>query len=156
MKRQAARLEFKLRRQGRGSNPGGSSGEDDGDEFAAIYGVLATGCGYRYRDIDEMTLLDFEESCSYWQKQPPVHLMVAAYLGIGKTEAGAPRPAGYPTGPQRPAQPPAKPSSPDEAMAIFTGLGHAGSGMIGADIHEGFAVREMPMSFDDLKRLNGL
>jgi hypothetical protein len=41
-------------------------------------------------------------------------------------------------------------------MAVFTGLGHAGSGMIGADIHEGFAVKQRPMTFDDLKRLNGL
>jgi hypothetical protein len=100
-----------------------------------------------------MTLLDFGELCSYWEKNPPVHIMVAAYLGIGKDDK--------PSGPQlptvqHPAQPPDKPVAPDEAMAIFMGLGHAGSGMIGADIHQGFAVKEMPVTFDDLKRLNGL
>lgn len=31
-----------------------------------------------------MTLLDYEELCQYWAKNPPTHLMVAAYLGVGK------------------------------------------------------------------------
>jgi hypothetical protein len=30
-----------------------------------------------------MTLLDFEELTSYWAEHPPVHILVAAYLGIG-------------------------------------------------------------------------
>ncbi len=31
-----------------------------------------------------MTLFDYEELCRYWAKSPPTHLMVAAYLGVGK------------------------------------------------------------------------
>lgn len=31
-----------------------------------------------------MTLFDYEELCGYWAKNPPTHLMVAAYLGVGK------------------------------------------------------------------------
>ena len=31
-----------------------------------------------------MTLLDYAELCEYWAKHPPTHLMVAAYLGVGK------------------------------------------------------------------------
>lgn len=31
-----------------------------------------------------MTLLDVEELASYWIDNPPSHLMIAAYLGIGK------------------------------------------------------------------------
>jgi hypothetical protein len=30
-----------------------------------------------------MTLLDVEELCDYWKDHPPVHISVAAYLGIG-------------------------------------------------------------------------
>lgn len=29
-----------------------------------------------------MTLFDYEELCGYWSDHPPVHLLVAAYLGI--------------------------------------------------------------------------
>ncbi|HTS92235.1 MAG TPA: hypothetical protein VMG55_09565 [Stellaceae bacterium] len=32
-----------------------------------------------------MTLPDFYELCEYWKEHPPMHLMVAAYAGIGKT-----------------------------------------------------------------------
>ena len=41
-------------------------------------------------------------------------------------------------------------------QSFMSAIGHAGSGMIGANIHEGFAVQEMQTTFDDLKRLNGL
>ncbi len=34
-----------------------------------------------------MTLLDYAELCRYWAKNPPTHLMVAAYLGVGKPES---------------------------------------------------------------------
>ena len=46
-----------------------------------IYGLLATACGYSYPVIDAMTLLDVEELTRYWIDHPPLHLMVAAYLG---------------------------------------------------------------------------
>jgi hypothetical protein len=31
-----------------------------------------------------MTLLDFEELTAYWAQHPPVHILVAAYLGLTK------------------------------------------------------------------------
>jgi len=31
-----------------------------------------------------MTLFQIEELTSYWAQHPPVHLLVAAYLGVGK------------------------------------------------------------------------
>ena len=34
--------------------------------------------------IDEMTLFQVEELTSYWTKHPPLHLLVAAFLGVGK------------------------------------------------------------------------
>jgi hypothetical protein len=33
-----------------------------------------------------MTLFQIEELTSYWAQHPPVHLSVAAYLGVGKTK----------------------------------------------------------------------
>jgi hypothetical protein len=31
-----------------------------------------------------MTLFEFEELASYWAEHPPLHLLVGAYLGVGK------------------------------------------------------------------------
>jgi len=33
-----------------------------------------------------MTLFDFEELTAYWAEHPPLHILVAAYLGIGKNK----------------------------------------------------------------------
>jgi hypothetical protein len=33
-----------------------------------------------------MTLFDFEELTAYWVRHPPVHILVGAYLGTGKTQ----------------------------------------------------------------------
>jgi hypothetical protein len=33
-----------------------------------------------------MTLFHIEELTSYWAQHPPVHLLVAAYLGVGKNK----------------------------------------------------------------------
>jgi hypothetical protein len=33
-----------------------------------------------------MTLFQIEELTSYWAQHPPVHLLVAAYLGVGKNK----------------------------------------------------------------------
>jgi hypothetical protein len=34
-----------------------------------------------------MTLFEIEELTSYWAQHPPVHLLVAAYLGVGKNKS---------------------------------------------------------------------
>jgi hypothetical protein len=39
-----------------------------------------------------MTLLDVEELTRYWIDHPPLHLMVAAYLGVGKDNGRRARP----------------------------------------------------------------
>jgi hypothetical protein len=31
-----------------------------------------------------MTLFDFEELTAYWAEHPPVHILVGAYLGVGR------------------------------------------------------------------------
>ncbi len=38
-----------------------------------------------------MTLFQLEELTSYWARHPPLHLLIAAYLGVGKNKY-APQP----------------------------------------------------------------
>ncbi len=38
-----------------------------------------------------MTLFQIEELTSYWAQHPPVHLLVAAYLGFGKDKNAPPQ-----------------------------------------------------------------
>ena len=46
------------------------------EQLAAIYGALATGCGYPYPVIDGMTLAEAGEIFAYWEHDPPAHLIV--------------------------------------------------------------------------------
>jgi hypothetical protein len=34
-----------------------------------------------------MTLFDFEELTTYWAEHPPLHILLGAYLGVGKANA---------------------------------------------------------------------
>ena len=40
-----------------------------------------------------MTLFQVEELASYWAQHPPLHLLLAAYLGVGKAMPTQPPPA---------------------------------------------------------------
>jgi len=47
------------------------------------------------REIDQITLWEANDLFEYWQNQPPVHVLVAAYLGIDdKGRAGTRSQAG--------------------------------------------------------------
>lgn len=83
-----------------------------------------------------MTLLDVEELTRYWINHPSLHLMVAAYLGVGKrTRFGSLAPA-----------PPAMGGNLD----IGAVLAELGSGFAGGDVHLGLAP--VVPDFDELKR----
>ena len=72
-----------------------------------------------------MTLFQIEELTSYWAQHPPLHLLIAAYLGVGKNKsAGLP-----PTSMGRGARP-----SPD-ASALLAQLGPGfGTGDVNAGL----------------------
>lgn len=89
-----------------------------------------------------MTLLDVEELSTYWTKHPPVHVLVAAYLGVGVEKKKSTLPPGFPP----------VLASDDGAIAEVASV----LGMGDRSVYEGFAVQEIPRSFEDLKRLNGL
>jgi hypothetical protein len=40
-----------------------------------------------------MTLFDFEELTEYWADHPPLHILVGAYLGVGKQQRRRPGPS---------------------------------------------------------------
>ncbi len=86
-----------------------------------------------------MTLLDVEELTRYWIAHPPLHLIVAAYLGIGESAK------------QTCAGPPA-PASPANRKNLEVGaiLAELGSSFTGGDVHMGLAP--VVLDFAELKR----
>jgi len=78
-----------------------------------------------------MTLFQVEELTSYWAQHPPLHLLVGAYLGVGKDK--------------RPPMPPIssrrgqRPSSDVGSM-----LAQLGPGFSAGDVHAGLT----PVTFD--------
>jgi hypothetical protein len=46
---------------------------------------MAMTFGWTFEHIDEfVTLPQLKEMSRFWKKNPPIHQMIAAYLGIGK------------------------------------------------------------------------
>jgi hypothetical protein len=83
-----------------------------------------------------MTLLDVEELTRYWINHPPLHLMIAAYLGVGKrTRFGSLAPGPPATG---------------KNLDVGAVLAELGSGFAGGDVHLGLAP--VVLDFSELKR----
>jgi hypothetical protein len=78
-----------------------------------------------------MTLLDFEELAGYWSEHPPLHMLLAAYLGVGTTRVHGNRP------------PPGK-------AELSSLLAELGPGFAAGDVHAGLG--EVALDFRDLKR----
>ena len=54
--------------------------------WADLYALVATGCGYTWPEIDAMSLSALRDLLAYWSRHPPAHLLLAAALRF------APRP----------------------------------------------------------------
>jgi hypothetical protein len=89
--------------------------------------------------IDAMTLFDVEELTHYWIDHPPLHLMVAAYLGIGKQRSGHSSPSN--------AKAPAGRTS-DGNVARF--LAEFGNAFSNGDVHAG--LNPVVLDFAELRR----
>lgn len=83
-----------------------------------------------------MTLIDYEELCAYWANYPPVHLSVAAYLGIGRRPSS--RPHGATRGQPRAAAAPSTNSGPPSTNSGLRELLGA-SGFARGNLHDGCA-----------------
>jgi hypothetical protein len=82
-----------------------------------------------------MTLFQVEELTSYWAQHPPLHLLVAAFLGVGKNR----RRQLPPISPGRGQQP------NSDAM-----LAELGTGFSAGDVHAGLS--RVVLDFAELSR----
>jgi len=78
-----------------------------------------------------MTLFQVEELTSYWAQYPPLHLLIAAYLGVGRDKHQRPPLVSAPA--------PQRPSSDVGSM-----LAQLGPGFGAGDVHAGLS----PVVFD--------
>jgi len=84
-----------------------------------------------------MTLFDFEELTKYWTEHPPLHILVAAYLGAVKQQGRAKRPGLEDTGS----------GASSEAEEVVTELG---PGFRAGDVHVG--LTPVVLDFAELRR----
>jgi hypothetical protein len=89
-----------------------------------------------------MTLLDVEELTRYWIDHPPLHLLAAAYLGVGKGKGGRARPE--PLTGENP-----KKNAGSDLGALLAELGPS---FAGGDVHRGLAP--VVLDFAELRRRN--
>ena len=73
-----------------------------------------------------MTLFQIEELTSYWAQHPPLHLLAASYLGLGKSNNSAMA--------SKLTEPKQRPSSDVSSM-----LARLGSGFTAGDVHAGLS-----------------
>jgi hypothetical protein len=89
-----------------------------------------------------MTLLDVEELTAYWAEHPPLHMLVAAYLGLAKEK--------------RPRKPPVLSGEASSSFGHNTAsditslLAELGPGFGSGDIHAGLAPAVL--DFAELRR----
>ena len=48
--------------------------------WADLYALVATSCGYTWAEVDAMSLSALRELLDYWSRHPPAHLLLAAAL----------------------------------------------------------------------------
>ena len=84
-----------------------------------------------------MTLFDFEELTAYWVEHPPVHIMVGAYLGVGKRQRKP-----IPSAGSRPGRAP--------SSDLQTILAEFGPGFGADDVHAG--LPGVVLDFSELRR----
>jgi len=84
-----------------------------------------------------MTLFDFEELTAYWVEHPPVHILVGAYLGVGKYQRTRIHSAGSNPGRE----------TGSEIQALLAELG---PGFGAGDVHAG--LPRVVLDFAELRR----
>jgi hypothetical protein len=84
-----------------------------------------------------MTLFDLEELATYWAEHPPLHILVGAYLGVGKRQRKG-----------MPSMPPSQRPAADSDLAAL--LAELGPGFGATDVHDGLAP--VVLDFSVLRR----
>jgi hypothetical protein len=75
------------RARGKRAAAGAGDGAGGGWDWGAIYAAIATATGWRFADIDELSLDDLADLWLYWQDYPPPHVTLMAALGVHKASA---------------------------------------------------------------------
>jgi hypothetical protein len=88
-----------------------------------------------------MTLFQIEELTSYWAQHPPEHLLIAAYLGVGKNKNARLPPASMGRGQQ---------PSPDSSSL----LAQLGPGFGAGDVNAGLSPAVL--DFAELRLRSGI
>jgi hypothetical protein len=86
-----------------------------------------------------MTLLEVDELASYWAEHPPVHLLLAAYLGVGKDKHT-----------RTPGKSATRPPTDAEPSSVLASLGR---GFAAGNVHAGLAP--VVLDFAELRRRAG-
>ena len=84
-----------------------------------------------------MTLFDFEELTKYWADHPPLHILVGAYLGVGKQQ-------------RRPSEPSLDGSRNTAGFNPEEVLAELGPGFRAEDVHAG--LTPVVLDFAELRR----
>jgi len=50
--------------------------------WADLYALVATSCGYTWAEIDAMSLSALRELLAYWSRHPPAHLILAGVFRV--------------------------------------------------------------------------
>jgi hypothetical protein len=82
-----------------------------------------------------MTLLDFEELTAYWAEHPPVHVLLAAYLGFDKKRRQQM--------PSRSLVDASSGAGTTAASDLDSMLSELGPGFASGDVHAGLALVEL-------------
>jgi hypothetical protein len=90
-----------------------------------------------------MTLFEVEELTRYWTDHPPLHLTIAAYLGIGKEQRRRPRPA-------------STQAASESLLGVKAGhlLAQLGPAFTSGDVHTG--LQPVVLDFTELRRMANL
>jgi hypothetical protein len=91
-----------------------------------------------------MTLAEVEELTRYWSEHPPLHLMVAAYLGVGKGNGSGERSTLVADDPLR------EPLASGAKSQVDAILAELGPRIVSGDVHAGFDP--VLLDFAELKR----
>jgi len=89
-----------------------------------------------------MTLLDFEELAAYWAEHPPLHILVAGYLGLGREKRNRMRWA--------PSSAASAPSERGTGADVGALLAELGPGFGAGDVQAGLAP--VVLDFAELRR----
>jgi len=87
-----------------------------------------------------MTLFDFEELTGYWAEHPPLHILISAYLGVGKDRHTMVQ------------MPPGSPE-PKTSSGLEVLLAELGPGFGSGDVHAG--LTPVVLDFTELRRRAG-